>query len=145
MMKRALQIFAITGALLGLSVAHASEAVPTGELSAGQWTARDGSVMQIVPAGKFVMGESKQTHVDAFYIDSAEVTNAQYRVFLAWLKQNSDASVRHPEQSPDKDHTPRYWKPYRPSLLQQTGMAALQEFDQDTCRIDDHPVVGVDW
>jgi formylglycine-generating enzyme required for sulfatase activity len=116
-------------------------------------TAPDTSTMVLVPSGPFLMGDpprsqekpSRVAHVKSFYIDEVEVNNVQYSKFLEWVKVNTDASVRHPDQPPQKDHTPRYWKPFRPALLHDTGMAAIQHFDEDTFRKDDHPVVGIDW
>ncbi|MFH1725813.1 MAG: SUMF1/EgtB/PvdO family nonheme iron enzyme [Elusimicrobiota bacterium] len=114
--------------------------------SPGKTEARYGSDMVLVSSGVFRMGdELKPVHVDSFYIDAYEVTNAQYKAFLGWVRENSDESVRSPDQPPGKDHTPRFWKPFRPALLKKTGMAKLQRFDEETFRKDDHPVVGVDW
>lgn len=132
----------------------------------GPWTcragearlvAKDGGVMVYVPAGEFLMGdgEGHQAHsgsqprqvvrLDAYLIDRDEVTNRQYQEFLEWVKVHSDRSVRHPQQPPGKDHTPRYWKRFRPPLLVATGMAALQWFREEDFRDPEGPVVGVDW
>ena len=41
------------------------------------------SDMILIPAGDFLMGDQKQSvHLDAFYIDKAPVTNAQYAKFV---------------------------------------------------------------
>jgi formylglycine-generating enzyme required for sulfatase activity len=116
---------------------------------------KDGARMALVPAGPFLMGDppakgekparARKVVVKAFYVDRTEVTNAQYRAFLAWVKKHGDATVRHPRQPAGKDHTPRYWKPFRPKLLRTTGMARLQPFDDETFCGDTQPVVGVDW
>jgi formylglycine-generating enzyme len=114
-----------------------------GTLKAGE---NDGMIL--VPAGDFMMGmgeNQRYESVAAFYIDKFEVSNADYKKFLAWIKKNSDKSVRHPDQPADKDHTPRHWKKFRPALLKETGIAKLQEFDDDTFTKDNHPVVGIDW
>lgn len=112
------------------------------------------SDMVLVPAGEFLMGADdglesekpqRRVFVDAFHIDRHEVTNGQYRLFLEWVKKNTDASVKHADQPKGKDHTPRYWKSFRPQLLTKTGMAKLQHFDEETFRKDDHPVVGIEW
>ncbi len=114
--------------------------------------AKDGAPMVLVPGGTFLAGDPaphgpglREAAVADFCIDRHEVTNAQYRAFLDWAGRETDAAVRHPLQPAGKDHTPRYWKSFRPALLERTGMAALQVFDEATFRKDDHPVVGVDW
>ncbi|NCC58436.1 MAG: trypsin-like serine protease, partial [Synergistales bacterium] len=52
-------------------------------------TARDGSVLLLVPAGEFEMGDGKdgdnpkhRVHLDAYYIGKYAVTNAQYAKFV---------------------------------------------------------------
>ena len=135
-------------ALASIGLASAADDLPK------ETTTKDGAVMVLVPGGGFIMGDDKglsgelaqtRTRVKPFYIDRHEVTNGQYGRFLEWVKKNSDESIRHSDQPIGKDHTPRYWKPFRPSLLKKTGMARLQHFDEKTFRKDDHPVVGVDW
>ena len=110
--------------------------------------------MVLVPAGPFVMGDDaglpeeaprRTVEVPAFAIDVREVTNADYAAFLLWVEAHGDGAVRHADQPPGKDHTPRYWKPFRPPLLERTGMAALQRFDEQDFRRPEAPVVGVDW
>lgn len=80
----------------------------------------------------------------SFAIDEHEVTNAQYRRFLAAVAQGGDAAFCHPDQPAGKDHTPRYWRQYNP-LLQHEGYRQLVPFGPDTFTADDKPVVGVDW
>ncbi len=115
---------------------------------------RDASPMVKVKAGTFIMGDAaglamdgprRTLEVGTFEIDKYEVSNARYRKFLDWVKKNGDEKIRHADQPAGKDHTPRYWKSFRPALLETTGMAKLQHFDASTFRKDDHPVVGVDW
>ncbi|MBI4820715.1 MAG: SUMF1/EgtB/PvdO family nonheme iron enzyme [Deltaproteobacteria bacterium] len=108
--------------------------------------------MVTVAAGEFRMGgrlagdgPERVASTQSYRMDRTEVTNSEYERFLSWVQANGDAEVRHPEQAPGKDHTPRYWKPFHPSLLEKTGMAKLQRFDTATFRRPDHPVVGVDW
>lgn len=79
-----------------------------------------------------------------YAIDRYEVTNAQYRKFLAAVKQGGDAAWAHPAQPKGKDHTPRYWKEFNP-LLKDAGYAMLAQFSAGTFTGDDTPVVGVDW
>lgn len=68
----------------------------------------------------------RQATISPFLIDRDEVTNAQYKQFLAApdLQQ-----YRHPEAPKDKDHRPMSWSSQR--------MARLSD---DNC-----PVTGVDW
>jgi sulfatase modifying factor 1 len=86
----------------------------------------------------------RRVTVRAFAIDRREVTNAQYRRFLAELSKSGDAPYRHPDQPAGKDHTPRYWRRYNP-LLQDASYRAMVPFGEDTFTADDKPVVGVDW
>ncbi len=81
-----------------------------------------------------------RTH--AFAIDRYEVTNAQYRRFLA-----EDAPSHrhyHPDEPKGKDHTPRYWRDFNP-LLADADYAKTAPFNAQTFTQDDAPVVGVDW
>jgi formylglycine-generating enzyme required for sulfatase activity len=64
--------------------------------------------------------------VKAFRIDRYEVSNADYRKFLAFISATGDHGKCHKDEAPGKDHTPLYWE--SPNL---NG--------------DDCPVVGVDW
>ncbi len=86
----------------------------------------------------------RPVRLKAFAIDRYEVTNAQYRAFLADVKKNGDAAWAHPDQPKGKDHTPRYWKEFNP-LLQDSEFAQLAQFSAATFTQDDTPVVGVDW
>ena len=80
----------------------------------------------------------------AFAIDRYEVTNAQYRKFLAAVHRQGDAAWAHPAQPKGKDHTPRYWKEFNP-LLKDPAYARLAQYDATTFTADAKPVVGVDW
>lgn len=150
--KPVAQLTAVIAAAILLSVAPWTGAA--GGAAKGTIPGRDGAGMVLIPAGQFIMGDGhglpnekpqRQVFVNSFSIDRYEVSNAQYRRFLEWVRENGDRTVRHPDQPENKDHTPRYWKPFRPALLQKTGMAALQPFNDQTFRQDDYPVVGVDW
>ncbi|MEI6107088.1 MAG: SUMF1/EgtB/PvdO family nonheme iron enzyme [Opitutae bacterium] len=79
-----------------------------------------------------------------FAIDRYEVTNAQYRKFLAAVHEHGDAAWAHPTQPKGKDHTPRYWKEFNP-LLKDPAYALLAQYDATTFTADPKPVVGVDW
>jgi len=87
---------------------------------------------------------ARKVRLNAFAIDRYEVTNAQYRVFLAEVTQHGDRHCAHPNQPAGKDHTPRYWKKFNP-LLQDPAFAKLAQFDAATFTQDHTPVVGVDW
>ena len=90
-----------------------------------------------IPGGYFLMGNEQAgvwedtfpvhlVYVDAFLMDRYEVSNAQYREFLEYVKRTGDNTIEHPNAPPLKDHTPVGWQ--FPEL---SG--------------DDQPVVGVDW
>jgi formylglycine-generating enzyme required for sulfatase activity len=91
--------------------------------------------MVLIPAGTMTMGENAplgddapehEVYVDAFHMDSHEVTNRQYRRFLDDVSRSNDHSRCYPGEPRNKDHTPAYWTDAR-----YNG--------------DDLPVVGVDW
>lgn len=99
----------------------------------------DGAPMIYIPAGPFMMGSSpmsrdaapdeKPAHkitLKAYYIDRYEVTEAQYRLFLADVAQNGHGGCDRSEPA-SKDHTPsaETWAGDAPGSRQ--------------------PVVGVDW
>jgi formylglycine-generating enzyme required for sulfatase activity len=86
----------------------------------------------------------RPVRLKTYAIDRYEVTNAQYRRFLADVKQKGDAAWAHPAQPKGKDHTPRYWKEFNP-LLRDAEFAMLAQFNAGTFTGDDTPVVGVDW
>lgn len=86
----------------------------------------------------------RTVRLKAFAIDRFEVTNAQYRKFLAAVQKNGDDAWAHPDQPKGKDHTPRYWKEFNP-LLKDPEFARLAQFNAATFIHDDKPVVGVDW
>jgi sulfatase modifying factor 1 len=83
--------------------------------------------MVFIPAGEFLFGEElKKVHLPAFYIDRYEVSQAQYGVFLEYIRRTNDHSKCHPSEPPGKDHTPLVWG--QPSLS-----------------APNFPVVGVDY
>lgn len=97
----------------------------------------EGSGMVLIPGGYFLRGDRSATigddtfppqivHLDPFLIDLHEVSNAEYRQFYDYVRENSDYSMEHPDAPPLKDHTPKGW--------------LMDEFSGD-----DQPVVGVDW
>ena len=85
-----------------------------------------------------------RVRMPAFAIDRYEVTNAQYRRFVAWLAEHGDHSHCHQDEPPDKDHRPRYWRDFNP-LLSDPAYAVTTPFSRDTFTAADKPVVGVDW
>ena len=111
------------------SVAPAAGA-PTDEIA----VETDGSVMRLVPSGKFRMGDpadAMTVRLRAYYMDKLEVTNKQYAKFLATVKAKGDGAWRHPDQpASKKDHTPVTWS---------------ADAELATLKKPDHPVVGVDW
>jgi formylglycine-generating enzyme len=86
----------------------------------------------------------RPVRLKAYAIDRHEVTNAQYRRFLADVKAHGDTAWAHPAQPPGKDHTPRYWREFNP-LLRDSEFTRLAQFNPMTFTGDRTPVVGVDW
>lgn len=82
--------------------------------------------------------------LDRFAIDRYEVTNSQYRRFLEWVRRTNDHTHCNPDEPPEWDHTPRYWRNFNP-LLDDAAYARTTPFGLETFRADDTPVVGVDW
>jgi formylglycine-generating enzyme required for sulfatase activity len=82
--------------------------------------------MAPVPAGRFFYQKGEEMSLPAFSIQRSEVSNADYALFLEYLKASNDHSGCHPGESPGKDHTPKFWT------------------DPDFNK-PDQPVVGVDW
>ena len=89
----------------------------------------------VIPAGEFTMGSEEarldatpehRVFLDAYEIDRYEVTNAQYREFLDYLKKTNDHSKCFKGEPSGKDHTPRFW-------------------DNEYYNVPDYPVVRVDW
>lgn len=103
-----------------------------------------------VPGGPFVMGsggasaggqdcEQPQTtrHVLAFSIDTCEVTNAAYALFLA-SPDSREHVFCHGDEPRAKDHTPA-----GPTPSERTWGAVVDPFGGAGRAL--HPVVGVDW
>ena len=106
----------------------------------------DSAEMVLLPAGEFLMGGEKadlanfeksvylnyeaeyprhQVKLSAFYLDKFEVTNAQYKNFLADLEKSQDTSMNHPNQPADQDH--------------------LQRYINDQMLADNQPATGLNW
>jgi formylglycine-generating enzyme required for sulfatase activity len=105
----------------------------------GSFYGQDGAPMVAVPAGPFMMGsgpaeksadaDERPAHrvtLKAFYIDRFEVTEAQYRRFLAETRGSHRLCERN--EPPSKEHTP--------------SRETWTETDRGTAQM---PVVGVDW
>ncbi|MHC4832149.1 MAG: SUMF1/EgtB/PvdO family nonheme iron enzyme, partial [Planctomycetota bacterium] len=111
----------------------------------------DGAIMSLIPAGTFLRGTSpeaaayvakrwgadpksltdeqpqQKVTLRAFYLDTYEVTNGQYALFLNAIRSHPSPEVfEHPTQPKGKDHTPKYW-------------------NADGWNDPTQPVVGVDW
>jgi len=93
--------------------------------------------MVYVPGRYFLMGNSaagidentfplRIIFVSPFLIDKYEVSNADYREFLAYVKSSGDFAMEHPDAPPLKDHTPQGW-------------------DSSALAGDMQPAIGVDW
>jgi len=98
-----------------------------------------------IPSGSFLSGDAREPRsTGAFRIEKREVTNQRYRAFL---DDTESAGHEHcdPDEPPEKEHTPRYWREFRTPLSRRSGAAALAPFSDSTFRRDDHPVVGIDW
>lgn len=98
-----------------------------------------------VPAWE--MADEQPVHevrISRFAIDKHEVTNEQYQRFLDWVEEHGDERVKHSDQPIGKSHRPRYWGAFNP-LLDQSELANLAPFDEDSFRDPAAPVVGVDW
>lgn len=83
--------------------------------------------MVYIPAGEYLVRQNRErVKVAAFCIDRWEVTNGEYGMFLEEVERNGDEPYRHPNQPPNKDHTPAQW-------------------GDPIFNAPDLPVVGVDW
>jgi len=93
--------------------------------------------MAYVPGGFFLMGREdakpddpdfpmRLIYVKPFLMDRCEVSNADYRKFVAHVKATMDITMEHPDSPPLKEHGAAGWK--IPGLSR-----------------DPQPVVGVDW
>lgn len=83
--------------------------------------------MVLIPAGEFLYGEQNvPLNLPAFYIDRYETSQAEYAAFLRSVRMTGDHSHCHPDEPPQKDHTPLNWG--RPDLTDPRW-----------------PVVGVDY
>ncbi len=116
------------------------------EVRNGKFTStRDGAEMAYIPmSGPAQIGwmappwtlPHRRAYISAFFIDRYEVTNRQYRAFLKYVNENSDAPFRHATQDGEADHTPRI-DPEEESTVPSDYFT--------NPRYDDRPVVGITW
>ncbi len=75
--------------------------------------------MVLIPAGSFIMGiddikreqrPRHKVHIDTFYIDRYEVTNAQYYEFLEYIMKTKDHSKCSTDEPVNKSHKPLNWE-----------------------------------
>lgn len=104
--------------------------------------ARELDSMVQIPAGSYISHDGDTVDIDAFWIDSHEVTIAEYAEFLKATKiltADQISVYQHPDQPAEKvDHIPADWK----NLLN----AAINNSVWNAQKIDlNHPIVGVDW
>lgn len=93
--------------------------------------------MVYIPGGYFLMGGNESgpddsdfpmhiVFVDPFVIDKYEVTNADYRKFVEYVRRTSDYNMAHPDAPPLKKHDAASW-------------------EKSALKGDKQPVMGVDW
>ena len=98
-----------------------------------------------VPGGSFKSGKAaKSARLRGFKADVTEVTNAAYARFMA-SEEATTHELCHDEEPANKDHTPRYWREFRPPLFRATAASRVAPFDAETFKAPKNPVVGVDW
>lgn len=104
------------------------------------------SGMVQIPAGVFLAGDEKRrVSIDkSFRLDVTEVSNGDYRRFLAAVKQDGKRYA-HADAPPNNDYMPRYWQEYRSRFFKLSSAAKLAPFDRETFKQADNPVVGIDW
>ena len=102
--------------------------------------------MVIIPKGKFLSGEDKQTVYlkNTYLLDVTEVSNKQYKRFLD-NKRKPHSRYIHPSAPASKKYTPRYWKKFLSKYFKSSPAAKVAPFDSHTFSEPDNPVVGVDW
>ena len=110
---------------------------------------KDGSILQLVPAGRFRMGDPidpRRVTLRPCYIDRYEVTNEQYARVLADVRANTDSAWRHPDQPHDKKgHVPSLWPKKAVEQYRLPPSQRAKDFWESPLAAPRHPVVGVDW
>ena len=111
----------------------------------------DGMILVYVPAGKFIMGSNEDSiydigfpqhtvYLDAFWIDSTEVTNAMFAKFVAATKYKTGAEITKSGSVMDSE-TPG------PNIIQVNGADWRHPHgpSSDVTNMQDYPVVLIDW
>ncbi|MEE3233797.1 MAG: formylglycine-generating enzyme family protein, partial [Candidatus Latescibacterota bacterium] len=109
-------------------------------------TSKDGSEMRLITGGTFSMGSregelgdlyfktwknylsEKPLHkvtISSFYLDTYEITNAQYDRFLETVNSSGDRTMDHELQPSDLNHE--------------------RQYVNENLTIPTHPVVGINW
>jgi sulfatase modifying factor 1 len=96
-------------------------------------TDKDGATMRLVPAGEFLMGSEERfnespahtVYVDAFYLDTCEVTHLQWKRFL--------------------DANPAWRKGQADPLLHDGNYLAHWDGNLYEARLDNHPIYNISW
>lgn len=66
--------------------------------------------MVLIPAGTFLYGEdNEELDMPAFFIDRYEVSQAEYALFLRYVRETGDHSHCNAQEAHAKDHTPLNW------------------------------------
>ncbi len=86
-----------------------------------RWMPPESRVPQqaLIPAGQYIVSSGKRAKLDAFSIDSSEVTNRHYYYFVEWLRSHPNEANRydHPDQTPHHSHLPTGWSEVFPGKL----------------------------
>jgi serine/threonine-protein kinase len=111
----------------------------------------DGMILVYVPAGNFIMGSDEDSpydigfpqhtvYLDAFWIDSTEVTNTMFAKFVAATKYKTGAEITGSGSVMDSE-TPG------PRNIQMNGADWLHPRgpSSDITNMQDYPVVQIDW
>jgi len=128
---------------------------------------KNGDVMVLISAGEFLMGSSEgldherpahKIHLDAYYMDKHEVTNAQFCEFLNEKGDQIALSKDYEQYEDPEDGTTVIVRPL--TLVYQRKEGGIPWLNMETryCRIEytdgkcqpmsgyeNHPVVGVSW
>jgi eukaryotic-like serine/threonine-protein kinase len=110
----------------------------------------DGMFLVYVPAGNFIMGSDKSqdasaldnelpqhtVYLDAFWIDSTEITNAMFAKFVAATKYGTDA---------EKKGNASIWEAMNSSLVNGANWQHPFGPSSDLTGMQNYPVVQVSW